>query len=127
MLVGLPGALLDMAFGAWGCVRGHQASRLRHFADVGQFFTLSCVLLPLVVSQLLPAVASVAACSAAGEACHRHARHLRDLHAIMLALNVAMLCWDAAKFVGNGGPQAQPRTEPRRKRDRGKSPAPAGK
>lgn len=82
MLLGLPLALAGMAWGVYGAIRGHKATVLRHVADIGQFITLICVLLPLVVTQLIPHTGDMAQCAEpASDLCrYAAAAHLNSAH-----------------------------------------------
>lgn len=64
LLLGLPFAFFGMAYGVYGTVRGHRASKIRHFADCGQFVTLWCILLPTVLTQLIPRLQAMLTCPA---------------------------------------------------------------
>ncbi len=102
LLVPLPLVLANMLRdGAASALGWRSASALRHAADVAQPLVLA-LLLSLVFGYVNPSQEELfRACPREGAACAAAAAALTRGHAGLLALNLAMLLCDVAKFAGN--------------------------
>uniref|UniRef100_A0A6S8AHG1 Uncharacterized protein n=1 Tax=Aplanochytrium stocchinoi TaxID=215587 RepID=A0A6S8AHG1_9STRA len=111
----LSAILLPLPFVLFGMIRDclrsvfgwEQATLLRHIADIGTVCTLLGCILPMVITKVIPAQDDVIEqCTeehvyGVRENCATAAKELPQQHLVMLILNIAMLGWDVAKYIGN--------------------------